>query len=193
MKRNEFLKTCGAGVCGCGMLGLLAPLSASAKGKEGKARPSADNNKQTARCRPRARFAKLVSIMGEDLGGAARQDPGRLGHECAQDYKALFQKYRGDLPGFLAKIKTAWVEQADYDETGILRVIGKPGSLRLSPGESGANPSRFLQLHSRLAASGLLCRGGQAGHRRDRGNGPAAAKGAASASLSRGDANIGKF
>ena len=30
MKRNEFFKTCGAGICGCGVLGLLAPLAARA-------------------------------------------------------------------------------------------------------------------------------------------------------------------
>ena len=39
-------------------------------------------------------------------------------------------------------------------------------------GESGPDSGRFLQLHSRLAAGGLLDRYRQAGHRGDRGNGP---------------------
>jgi hypothetical protein len=30
MKRNEFFKECGAGICGCGVLGLLAPMAARA-------------------------------------------------------------------------------------------------------------------------------------------------------------------
>ena len=50
-----------------------------------------------------------------------------LGRQCAQDYGAFFNKYRGDLQGFLDKIKTAWVERTEYDEkTGMLRTIGKP-------------------------------------------------------------------
>ena len=36
MKRNDFMKTCAAGVCGCGVLGLLAPLSARAENGEGQ-------------------------------------------------------------------------------------------------------------------------------------------------------------
>jgi hypothetical protein len=49
-----------------------------------------------------------------------------LGHECAQGYLPLFERHRGDLQGFLATIKTRWVDQTEYDETaGILRVIGK--------------------------------------------------------------------
>ncbi|NTU51028.1 MAG: twin-arginine translocation signal domain-containing protein, partial [Candidatus Aminicenantes bacterium] len=28
MKRNDFLKACAAGVCGCGVLGLLEPVEA---------------------------------------------------------------------------------------------------------------------------------------------------------------------
>jgi len=147
MKRNEFLKTCGAGVCGCGVLGLLAPLSASAEGKEGQAPTApADYNKLKEQLdAARERFAKLLSIMSENLDDAARlKILERLGHECAQDYSALFQKYRGDLPGFLAKIKTAWVEQTDYNEkTGILRVIGKPGPCVCPLVKAGRTPADF--------------------------------------------------
>ena len=130
MKRNDFVKTCAAGVCGCGVLGVLAPLSSWAGNGEGQtAAAQADNSQLKQELEgSRERFAKLVSIMGEDLDAATRDKIlARLGHQCAQTYSALFQKYRGDLPGFLAKIKTAWVEKAEYDEkTGILRVIGKP-------------------------------------------------------------------
>ena len=31
MNRNEFIKKCGAGICGCGVLGLLTPLAARAE------------------------------------------------------------------------------------------------------------------------------------------------------------------
>ena len=67
-----------------------------------------------------------------------------MGRECAQDYKALFQKYRGDLPGFLAKIKTAWLERSEYDEkTGILRVIGKPNPCVCPLVKTGRTPADF--------------------------------------------------
>jgi predicted ArsR family transcriptional regulator len=147
MKRNDFLKTCGAGVCGCGVLGWLAPLSASAEGKSGQAAPVPAEVAQLKERLEAAheRFAKLVTIMGEDLGGDARDKIlARLGQECAQDYKALFQKYRGDLPGFLAKIKTSWVEKAEFDEkTGILRIVGKPSPCVCPLVKAGRTPADF--------------------------------------------------
>src|SRR5512137_1104931 len=120
MKRSDFLKTCGAGMCGCSLMGFLAPLPARAENGDGQTAtaPADDSRLKQELEGSRERFAKLVSIMGEDLDGATRDKIlARLGRQCAQDYSALFQKYRGDLQGFLAKIRTAWVEKADYDET----------------------------------------------------------------------------
>ena len=48
MKRNEFMKTC-AGVCGCGVLGLMAPLSASAENAGGQATTAPDENSELKR------------------------------------------------------------------------------------------------------------------------------------------------
>ena len=147
MKRNDFLKTCGAGICGCGLLGLLAPLSASAEGLEGQsATVPADANPSALQLdAARVRFAKLLSIMRENLDDATRSKIlERLGRECAQDYGALFQKYRGDLQGFLAKIKTAWVDKAEYDEkSGILRVVGKPSPCVCPLVKAGRTPADF--------------------------------------------------
>ncbi len=147
MKRNEFLKTCGAGVCGCGVLGLLAPLSARAESDAGQTSAAKSDDSPLKRQIDAAqeRFAKLVSIMGENLDGATRDKIlSRLGHECAQDYGVLFQKYRGDLPGFLAKIKTGWIERTEYDEkTGILRLIGKPSPCACPLVKIGRTPADF--------------------------------------------------
>ncbi|MCJ7783511.1 MAG: hypothetical protein MUP41_06220, partial [Desulfobacterales bacterium] len=53
-------------------------------------------------------------------------------------------KYRGDLQGFLAKVKTAWLEKAEYDEkTGILRVIGKPNPCACPLVKVGRTPADF--------------------------------------------------
>jgi predicted hydrocarbon binding protein len=147
MRRNDFLKACGAGICGCGMLGFLAPLSARAEGKDGQA-PAVPAEFDVLKRQidgAHERFAKLVAIMGEDLDGAMRDKIlARLGRECAQAYSAFFQKYRGDLQGFLAKAKTAWLEKAEYDEkTGILRVIGKLNPCACPLGKIGRTPADF--------------------------------------------------
>jgi len=92
MKRSDFLKTCGAGVCSCGVLGVLAPLSARAENGEGQtATTPADNSRLKQELDgSRERFAKLVSIMGENLDGATRDKIlARLGRECAQDYSEI--------------------------------------------------------------------------------------------------------
>jgi predicted ArsR family transcriptional regulator len=147
MKRNDFVKKCAAGVCGCGVLGFLAPLSSWAgNGEVQTVTAQADNSQLKQELDgSRERFAKLVSIMGEDLGAVTRDKVlARLGRECAQDYSSLFQKYSGDLPGFLAKIQTAWVEKAEYDEkTGILRIIGKPSPCVCPLVKMGRTPADF--------------------------------------------------
>lgn len=147
MKRSDFLKTCGAGACGCGLLGFLAPLSSRAGNGEGQTATAPADNSQLKQelDGARARFAKLVSIMGEDLDGATRDKIlARLGRECAQANSPLFQKYRGDLQGFLTKTKTAWLEEAEYDEkAGILRIIGKPGPCACPLVKVGRTPADF--------------------------------------------------
>ena len=147
MKRNDFFKTCGAGMCGCGVLGLLAPLAARA-----------DDTAATAAAAPadaellkqqlegaRERFAKLLAVMAEQLDDASRGKVLHgLGRQCSQPYWPFFEKYRGDLPGFLDKIKTAWVERTEYDEkTGILRVIGKPAPCACPLVKAGRTPVEF--------------------------------------------------
>jgi len=146
MKRSEFMKTC-AGVCSCGVLGFLAPLSVSTEGAEGQTTtaPAEENPLKRQLDGAQERFAKLLSIMGNDLDPAVRlKILQSLGRECAQDYDALLQKYRGDLEGFLAKIRTAWVERAEYDEkTGLLRIIGKPAPCACPLVKPGRTPAEF--------------------------------------------------
>ena len=145
MKRNDFFKTCGAGICGCGVLGLLAPLAARAA--DAPAPPQDYEQLKQQLEGARERFARLLAVLDEQLDEAAR---GRvlqgLGRQCAQDYGAFFAKYRGDLQGYLDKVKTAWVERTEYDEkTGILRVIGKPGPCGCPLVKAGRTPAGFCE------------------------------------------------
>jgi len=148
MKRNDFFKTCGAGICGCGVLGLLAPLAARAADADTAVPAAVPEDVEMLKQQlegARERFAKLLSVMGEQLDDATRGKILQgLGRECAQDYGPFFSKYRGDLPGFLEKIKTAWVEQAEYNEkTGILRTVGKPAPCACPLVKAGRTQAEF--------------------------------------------------
>jgi len=147
MKRNDFLKTCGAGLCGCGVMGFLAPRTASAEVKDGQttAAPSEVDALKRQIDGAQERFAELMTIMGEDLDGATRDKIlTRLGRQCAQAYRLFFQKYRGNLSGFHDKAKTAWLESAEYDEkTGVLRVAGKPAPCGCPLVKAGRTPADF--------------------------------------------------
>jgi len=147
MNRNDFIKKCSAGICGCGVLGLLAPLGARADDTAGTttAAPVDPERLKQQLEGARERFAILLTIMGEQLDEATRNKILQsLGSQCSQPYAAFFNKYRGNLQGFLDKIKTAWVERTEYDEkTGILRVIGKPAPCACPLVKAGRTPVEF--------------------------------------------------
>jgi predicted ArsR family transcriptional regulator len=145
MNRNDFIKKCGAGICGCGVLGLLAPLAVRAEDTAAAAGPEELELLKQQLEGARERFAKLLTIMGEQLDDATHNKILQsLGSQCSQPYAAFFNKYRGDLQGFLDKIKTAWVERTEYDEkSGMLRVIGKPAPCACPLVKAGRIPVEF--------------------------------------------------
>ena len=147
MKRNDFIKKCGAGICGCGVLGLLAPLAARADDTTVPAAAVPEDYELLKQQLEgaRERFARLLAVMAEQLDDATRgKILQSLGSQCAQDYGPFFNKYRGDLPGFLEKIKTAWVERTEYNEkTGMLRTVGKPAPCACPLVKAGRTPAEF--------------------------------------------------
>ncbi len=147
MKRSEFLQTCAAGVCGCGLMALLPPAPArSEEKKDQAAAPSAECEAQKRQLDgARERFAILMSVVDEQLDDATRRKLlQQTGRECARPWSGFFEKYRGDLPGFLAQAKSAWLESADYDEkTGVLRLAGKPAPCACPLAKAGRTPASF--------------------------------------------------
>lgn len=147
MKRNEFFKACVGGICGCGVMGLLAPTAAQAAGVDAPATAAPVDPELLAQQLEgaRVRFVKLLSVMDKQLDEVTRRGILlALGRECAQPYVPFFEKYRGDLPGFLDRIKAAWLERADLDEkTGVLHTIGKPGPCACPLVKIGLTPAQF--------------------------------------------------
>lgn len=147
MKRNDFMKLCAAGACGCCAPGFLAPLSAQSQ--SGQAQPSTPPTESEMLKRQldfaRERFADLMSIMAECVDAATRDKILRkLGHACAQEQAQFFERFRGDLQGFQAAIKKRWVDRTEYDETtGILRVVGRIPRCVCPLVKTGRTPADF--------------------------------------------------
>jgi len=149
MKRNEFLKTCAVGACGCGVLGLLSRAEAWTERPAGQVPAGAD---ETAHLKSqldgaRERFALLYGVMGEELDEAGRDRILRkLGGACSRKLAPLLEKHKGDLKGFLALVQTAWLERAELDEkAGTLRVVGKPAPCACPLVKPGRTPASFCR------------------------------------------------
>ena len=115
MNRQEFLKGCLAGACSCAAWAVMAAEPDAGQ----SASPDVERLKSQLEA-VRIRYAKLVGILGQELDQAAQKRVFRaLGRECAQQFKAMtFEKYKGDLMGFLAHAQgpAGWMAKAEYDE-----------------------------------------------------------------------------
>jgi len=149
MKRKDFLKTCAAGACGCGVLGLLSRAEARTERPAGHKPADADEKDQLnfQLDGARERFALLYGVLGAELGEAARDRIlRRLGGACSQKLAPLLDKHKGDLEGFLALARTAWLEKAEIDEkAGTLRVVGKPAPCACPLVKPGRTPASFCR------------------------------------------------
>jgi len=121
--RNEFLKSCAAGVCSC--VALLSPEPTLAETSS----PNLEQLQWQLEA-SRVRYARLVSILEENLDETTRKEIfDSLGRECARQFRSrTFEKYKGDLPGFLKSVEApdGWASKTEYDEkTGTIRVFDR--------------------------------------------------------------------
>jgi hypothetical protein len=120
--RNEFLKCCAAGVCSC-----VTVIPEAAMAETSNAEIEQLHSQLEA---ARIRYAKLVSILEENLDEATRKRVfDSLGRECAGLFRSrTFDKYKGDLARFLKSVEgpDGWAVKTEYDEkAGVRRVFDR--------------------------------------------------------------------
>ncbi len=144
MKRNSFLKLCAGGVCSCSALAVFALPQEEPAASAPPEKPDSEELQWQLNA-SRHRFARLVSILGEELGEPERKKIlRRLGAECARGYAALFEKYRGNINGFLEEIRRQWVAEATYDEkAGTLRIVDRANRCTCPLVKPGTTPAAF--------------------------------------------------
>ena len=125
MNRKDFLRGCVAGACSCAGIALCGPDTASGQA----ANAETDQLKGQLEA-VRIRYAKLVEVMGHELDEPVKKRIFKsLGRECALQFRATtFEKYKGDLKGFLAYAQGSggWMSKAEYDEgAGVITITDR--------------------------------------------------------------------
>jgi predicted ArsR family transcriptional regulator len=127
VKRENFIRLCAG--CACSGAAFTATLAQGQEQPDAALQPDKPDigELEWQLNASRHRFAKLIAILGEELDEAVRKKIlRRLGAECARGYAALFEKYRGNINGFLEEIRRQWVAEAVYDEkAGTLRIVDR--------------------------------------------------------------------
>lgn len=142
MRRDEFLKALGAfGACSCA--GVWVNAAAQADDAKGPS-PEVEGLKSKIDFM-RKRFAKLVSILGDNLDEPTRKKVFEsLGRECARLFMDLTGKFKGDPRGFLEEIRKRWAKSAEYDEaSGTIRVVDKSDRCTCAFVDESLTPSTF--------------------------------------------------
>jgi hypothetical protein len=138
MTRKGFMKSCVAGTCGCGLLSMSAPPAAKA----------ADADVDALRWQldfARSQFAALVGILSDTVDEPTRRKIWEaMGREHGKEYHALAERFKGDIPGFLAEIEKQWVAKAEYDPVaGTIRIIDKAAACSCPLVDAKHTPPEF--------------------------------------------------
>lgn len=126
LDRKDFLKTCALAMCAPGLCEPATAAEATDAACDPKQLEAATRKIGEAQ----NRFAALLGEMERLLPAEeSRRLLNAAGRQCASTCcGGLFERYKGDIQGFLAKAKTIWMEDAQYDEpAGVLNVADKPG------------------------------------------------------------------
>ena len=115
MDRKEFLRSgCKLGLCACA--GMLF-MNRSVAGEETAATACPPDQDEWKIDFMQKRFARFIEIIDANTDKEAKDKLiEQLGRYCAQTNEEQTKKYTGDIDGFLADIKTKWVERVEYDK-----------------------------------------------------------------------------
>jgi len=141
MTRSEFMKCCALGTCSCSLIAISATGTAAAESENSEV-----GALKAQREAIRIRYAKLLGILDEEVDAPTRKRIfERLGRVCADQFRAItYDKYKGDIRGFLAAIQTpsGWVEKTEYNEkTGTIRIFDRSKTCTCPLVEEGLTPS----------------------------------------------------
>ncbi|MHB8054260.1 MAG: hypothetical protein ACYDH3_03325 [Candidatus Aminicenantales bacterium] len=137
MKRDEFLKTaCALGVCSCAIPALFARKSEVSNLSPDEAEDLKGKMDFVSR-----RMALLVAALDEPTRVRVLETMGR---ECARQFTALTDNYKGDPKGFLEEIKRQWASETAYDEkAGLISVVDRAKGCSCPFVTPGLTPPEF--------------------------------------------------
>jgi predicted hydrocarbon binding protein len=144
LTRSEFFKGCLMGFCAC-----AAPAAVSAQSASAPANPEVERVKSQLEA-ARLRYGLLVQILDTKLDETKKREIlDALGRECARQYRAMtFEKYRGDIDGFLRFVQgpEGWVEKVDYDKAaGTIRIVDRSTRCSCPLVQRGITPATQCQ------------------------------------------------
>jgi hypothetical protein len=121
MDRKDFLKkTCLYGICSCAGLSLISNSDAFASTK-------AEEDEDWRIGFVQARFSKLIDILDSTVdSGTKNKILENLGRTCSSQSAANYNKFVGNIEGFLSDMKQNWAQEAIYDKNrNEIRIKGK--------------------------------------------------------------------
>ena len=110
-RKNFFKKACLYGICSCAGFSFVAnsQVFAATQTKVG-------NETDWKIDFVQARFSKLIEILNSTVSEETKNKIlENLGRECSQESKGNFEKFKGNLEGFLKNIQESYAQKASYD------------------------------------------------------------------------------
>lgn len=128
--KDFFKKACLYGFCSCAGLSLFANSSAFAS-------DNIENNEdQDWKLEfVQNRFSKLIYILKYSVSEETKnQILENLGRECSMNAAKNYEKFKGDIEGFLKNLQETWAQKATYDkDKKEIAIIGKKSDTCFCP------------------------------------------------------------
>lgn len=137
MNRKEFVSLAlGASACCCGGT-LLASSAATAQ-------PAPSPEMQELQRKVQFMRKRMARLIGALDGPTRDKVLETMGRECAKEFGALIEPYRGKPEAFLEDGRKRWMESTEYDPAkGTIRVVDRSQTCTCPFVEPGVTPAEF--------------------------------------------------